>query len=153
MTEGEMLSRVDGRCSRCGSPCSVTPAMAKKSVWICRKCVNERNRAWQAAHQNYHRERCRTWRAEHREYLKEYRQRPDIAAKDRPRVRHTTPEKRRARSAVLNELRGGRISPQPCEVCGVAKTEAHHDDYSRPLDIRWLCSSHHKRHHAEHPCL
>jgi len=27
--------------------------------------------------------------------------------------------------------------------------EAHHDDYSKPLDIQWMCTSCHKRHHAK----
>lgn len=37
------------------------------------------------------------------------------------------------------------LDRKPCEVCGATKVEAHHDDYTKPLDVRWLC----KRHHAE----
>lgn len=33
--------------------------------------------------------------------------------------------------------------------CGEAKTEAHHDDYSKPLKIRWLCKKHHEKHHVK----
>jgi hypothetical protein len=33
---------------------------------------------------------------------------------------------------------------QPCEKCGsVVDVHRHHDDYSKPLDIRWLCEPHH----------
>lgn len=50
--------------------------------------------------------------------------------------------KSQARAAVSSAIRSGRLLPQPCEVCGL-KAEAHHSDYSRPLDVRWLCPSHH----------
>jgi len=38
---------------------------------------------------------------------------------------------------------------QPCEVCGATPALRHHDDYSKPLDIRWLCPLHHKAVHRE----
>lgn len=53
----------------------------------------------------------------------------------------------RAREAVQNALRYGKMARQPCEVCGAEKTHGHHDDYSKPLDVRWLC---HSCHAAEH---
>jgi len=31
------------------------------------------------------------------------------------------------------------------------KAEAHHDDYSRPLDVRWLCKRHHEEAHHSLP--
>jgi len=67
----------------------------------------------------------------------------------------------RATDAANNAIREGRLCPCPCEVCGLAPAkvngrqaiEAHHDDYSKPLDVRWLCRKHHlevhgKMHHA-----
>lgn len=48
-----------------------------------------------------------------------------------------------ARQAVRNAVRRGVLTRQPCEVCGNPKSQAHHGDYSKPLDVRWLCSKHH----------
>lgn len=57
------------------------------------------------------------------------------------------PERRKARIAVTSAIGCGRLHPGPCMVCG-EKAEAHHPDYSRPLDIVWLCKSHHVEVHA-----
>jgi hypothetical protein len=56
------------------------------------------------------------------------------------------PEKRRAQTLVGNAIRDGRLQRQACEVCG-SVAHAHHDDYAKPLDVRWLCVTHHKEHH------
>lgn len=57
------------------------------------------------------------------------------------------PEKVAAREAVAAALRNGSIERQPCEVCGERNTHGHHDDYSKPLAVRWLCRPHHQEHH------
>ncbi len=44
-----------------------------------------------------------------------------------------------ARSYAGVYKRRGKIILQACEACGSEKTEMHHDDYARPLDVRWLC--------------
>lgn len=59
-----------------------------------------------------------------------------------------SPGKAKARFAVSNALRNGRLTKLPCLVCGAEKVEGHHPDYSRPLDVVWLCQSHHKQAHA-----
>lgn len=62
--------------------------------------------------------------------------------------RRRNPRQYLAHLYVANAKRAGLLSPQPCEVCGAEKAEAHHDDYARPGDVRWLCTKHHKAHHA-----
>ena len=42
-----------------------------------------------------------------------------------------------------NAIRDGKLKKRPCEICGAIDTQAHHDDYSKPLDVRWLCRKHH----------
>jgi uncharacterized OB-fold protein len=50
---------------------------------------------------------------------------------------------RKARFAVHNATTRGKLMKKPCEVCGADKVEAHHPDYSKPLDVVWLCRKHH----------
>jgi hypothetical protein len=44
----------------------------------------------------------------------------------------------------------GKLTPEPCEVCGADNAVAHHDDYSKPTEVRWLCG---KDHAARHKLL
>lgn len=53
--------------------------------------------------------------------------------------------------AVNAALSSGKIRRQQCERCD-AVGEAHHDDYSKPLEIRWLCHKHHTEEHGRR-CL
>lgn len=55
--------------------------------------------------------------------------------------------KRVAHVAVGNAVRDGRLFKKPCEICGSKEVQAHHDDYSKLLDVRWLCVTHHAEHH------
>lgn len=64
------------------------------------------------------------------------------------KARMSHPDKDRARRMVNYHLSRGTITRQPCEVCGNQKSEAHHDDYSQPLSIRWLCHVHHRMVHG-----
>lgn len=57
------------------------------------------------------------------------------------------PDRVRASTAVNNALQSGRIQRLPCIICGSRRVEGHHPDYSRPLDVVWLCVKHHKQTH------
>lgn len=54
------------------------------------------------------------------------------------------PEKWRARQLARYAIKIGQIIKQPCEVCGEMKVQAHHEDYSKPLEINWVCIKHHR---------
>lgn len=43
----------------------------------------------------------------------------------------------------------GLLPAQPCEICGNGRAVGHHDNYMKPLVIRWLCRSHHGQWHRD----
>lgn len=55
--------------------------------------------------------------------------------------------KRVAHLAVFDAVRNGTLVRLPCEVCGENRAMGHHDDYTKPLEVRWLCARHHYEHH------
>ena len=57
----------------------------------------------------------------------------------------------KAHYAVTNAVRDGRLKREPCLFCGAEKVHAHHRDYSKPLDVLWLCPKCHHRLHANFP--
>lgn len=53
-----------------------------------------------------------------------------------------SPEQRKkanARRTATIYVERGKLKPQLCEACGSESAEKHHEDYSRPLDVHWLC--------------
>lgn len=61
----------------------------------------------------------------------------------------SNPEKRHAHNLVNAAVRDGKLLRLPCSVCNNQKSEAHHEDYSRPLDVVWLCRKHHAELHEQ----
>jgi hypothetical protein len=46
-------------------------------------------------------------------------------------------------------VRRGKLIPKPCEECGSVKAQKHHEDYTKPLQVKWLCRACHLRLHVE----
>lgn len=63
--------------------------------------------------------------------------------------RIANPEKHRAHNAVVAAIRRGDMKrPNVCSECSKKGIiHAHHEDYSKPLAVIWLCP---KCHHAKH---
>ncbi len=79
------------------------------------------------------------YRAANAERLREYDRQPwrDSRLRD-------DPVKRAARQKAADNLK-----QQPCEQCGDPKGQRHHDDYSKPLEVRWLCAPCHGIEHRK----
>lgn len=69
--------------------------------------------------------------------------------------RHGLPSDDRVHSIVSKAISSGRLIPSSCEDCGASvvcdngrsNIHAHHDDYNKPLAVRWLCGRCHREWH------
>lgn len=107
--------------------------------------------------------KTKSWRQNHPEKVLEYREKykdrqkalaktPKYRAifkKSREKYNEANPEKHQAHIILNNAMSSGKIVRKPCEICGCSKSEGHHEDYSKPLEVVWLCRKCHKNHHKE----
>lgn len=72
----------------------------------------------------------------------------DIEKVNRQAARY--PEKIKARNALKNAVAYGKIIRKTvCEKCeSKHRVQAHHPDYSKPLDVMWLCHPCHMKEHG-----
>lgn len=133
-------------CFKCGDTLPVSefykhPRMKDGHLNKCKKCARSDVSA------NYNKRR-----SHYQKYERARLQRPERKAqaqKYQIKRRELYPEKYIARNKVANALRDGRIERKACEKCGVLITQAHHDDYRKPLEVRWLCFDHHRQEHGQ----
>lgn len=134
------------RCFKCGEEKWLHafyphPMMGDGRLGKCKECakkdVRENRAAKRAQYSAY--DQARFKRPERKAALKVYER----------NSRQRDPQKWKARQAVAHALRSGALKRLPCEVCGHSKSQAHHEDYSKPLDVRWLCFRHHREAHGQ----
>jgi len=91
--------------------------------------------------------------SERQKYERARLQRPERrAAKYRYEQRHRQryPERERARRFVAKAIMTGKLKRKHCELCGAKHdVQAHHADYSKPLEVRWLCRTCHNKEHGK----
>ena len=137
-----MLSEL--KCSFCEEYKTIDDFSKVKSTtrgraYICRHCMRKTKRDYYVGNRdkmltasaNVYQKNLANIKIRHRQYEKAH------------------PEKRRAKSVVRRALKKGIITrPGECSNCAMpCKPDGHHDDYSRPLKVRWLCRSCHTIHH------
>ncbi len=57
-------------------------------------------------------------------------------------------KRRNTRPDLNHAIRDGKVKRLPCSVCGDPKSEAHHHDYNKPLDVIFFCDKHHHEHES-----
>ena len=141
-------------CKACGHSLP-SDAFYASNKTRCKECVCAAVRANREARVDQYREydRGRANRADRVAARQAY------AATDQGRARHRAasrqyyinhPGRRKANIALNNAVRDGRVIRHLCLHCGDTETEGHHPDYSRPLDVVWLCKPAHDQLHTEH---
>jgi len=123
------------KCSKCGKKFSEDKLIKKRSNikssykrYICRK--------------------CNTNIAKKYRHSKEGKLKVKIAAQ---KAYKKYPLKVKARTIVHRAINSGKIKkPKICSKCKKRKKlDAHHDDYSKPLNIKWLCRGCHADRHRK----
>ena len=105
----------------------------------CKSCIGATHRDWRKKNLDRRAQYISQWRKESGgEYIKSIRQ-----------WEKNNPAKRRAHTIVKSAKKRGLLIPKPCEKCGEHKVEAHHDDYNKPLEVRWLCKRCHWALHSK----
>ena len=123
-------------CRKCGYKRIQKYVSGKRKGWICKRCDQEYRRLPSTG------DRTRKyWRNYRLKNMEKSRQ----TVKDWQEKNHT---KTAAHSLGYRAIRDGRLVKKPCDICGDINVDAHHDDYSQPLNIRWLCKKHHGQQHA-----
>jgi hypothetical protein len=111
----------------------------KKSLEKNKEKINERRRT--PERRKVCNESVKNWRKNNPEKFAESEKARRL--KDRP--------KELARNYVYKQISKGKLErPSTCERCfKECKPEAHHDDYTKPLLIKWLCKICHRQEHGK----
>lgn len=98
---------------------------------ICRECFSAYNRKRYQENKEKIRERVKSHRDNH----------PELELDTRLKSCAKNPSKKNAYMAVDAALRSGVLEkPEKCSGCGSrGRLSAHHYDYSKPLDVIWVC--------------
>jgi len=129
-------------CFKCGEAKPLSdyyrhPQMGDGHLSKCKECAKTDS----TAHRNNNLEKIREYdrlrgNRQSLEYLKSYRAK--------------YPNKYKATRMVGSAVRDGRLFREPCEECGTEKNVVgHHDDYLKPLNVRWMCQAHHLQWHRD----
>lgn len=144
--------------------------MADGHLNKCKDCVKEANRQNREAKIEYYREydkqrandpdrvsaraeyaKTEAYRESHEKASAKYREANMETILEKQRIsRVENKEKHQAREKLLWAVKSKKvIRPDQCERCGVeCVPHGHHHDYSKPLDVNWLCPKCHGKEHS-----
>lgn len=145
-------------CRRCKNNYKPTESQLRKHNWLCSACSSIENKEYRAKckavgrplkHAKCSEAWWKIYRAKYyadpinRKRRAENMRRYQSKSNPTLRIRHE------ARWQVNRAIIAKRLHRKPCEKCGIVKVEAHHADYSKPLEVNWLCRSCHRTEHAK----
>lgn len=124
------------KCYRCGQ------AKESQSQSYCRAC----KLAYNAEHRNRDAWKKQAHDYQNNKYASDPAYREWVLA-NRKEYRRANKEKVSAQNKLNRAIANGTLVRGKCQVCGLSNADAHHYDYSKPLDVLWLCRLHHHRLH------
>lgn len=118
----------------------------------CKTCDNKRHKKWRRNNPERTREMSKEQRERNpekmRAFVREYaRKHPEVRRKAVEKWSKFNKHKISAQRKLQYAVKVGKIKRKVC-FCG-KKAQAHHEDYTKPLDVMWLCNLHHKARHME----
>lgn len=119
------------RCSRCKT--LLGDGEFYGDCYYCKPCHREYGRKYRRA---YDRRPKTIARKEAKRKIADYYHRPSVLVREQ------------AKQAVRKAVRNGTLKKRPCIVCRERKSQGHHPDYTKPLQVIWLCSKHHNEIHG-----
>jgi hypothetical protein len=135
---GKKSDTADGLSGRCKS-CKSTVDRAYRELNRVR--LLDRAKKYRESHKTEIAAGLISWRMRNKERFNAYSK----ATRDR------NPGKHKARTQVTKAVKAGRIQKDSvCGCCGIqGKLEGHHEDYTKPLEVVWLCFTCHRNIHKE----
>ena len=132
------------RCSRCKIEKELDEFNKSKSTKdglqnMCKLCQKQYQKEYQKQYYQLNREKKKQYFQRNKEKRNQYTN----------QYYHRNPEKNKARNMLNNAVKSGKVhKPVFCSSCeGDKHLEAHHTDYSKPLEVLWLCRSCHRELH------
>ena len=116
------------RCTQCRNEFTQT---VRSNNYLCKECRSKYQKKWTAKRRALGIRRIRKCPKKDGYFMKYFR---------RPENVH----KLKCKNTFQNAKNNGYIKPEPCAICFAEKTEAHHEDYTKPFHIIWLCLKCHK---------
>lgn len=137
MTQKQQIKRFEKICISCKKQ-----FMGANRSQRCNGCqdkfrLNSRSK-WNKKYNNLNLEIVRKMK---RDYQKTEKGK-EVAKKVAKKMKILYPEKFKARYSLNDAVKSGKIiKPKKCQLCDIeTKLEGHHHDYSKPLDVKWLCN-------------
>ena len=136
------------KCFRCGNILPLDhfyahPAMADGHLNKCIECTKEDVKAHRISNPSHYRD--------YEAKRNKFPSRISVISCRTKKWRDRHPERYKAQNMVNNAVRDKKLTkPSDCQICGkMCRVVAHHRDYSKPLDVLWVCQKCHRDLHHE----
>ena len=154
-----ITNRTSKKCSKCGVLKSLDEFHRQSDrtdghCAFCKACKKIEDQRYRAGHIDQIRQIKRRYQTLHPEiHVKANRKyanlHPERARRSRSVWKSNNKHKVNSNTRVKKAVASGKLTREPCMICGDPKSHGHHSDYTQPLTVTWLCAKHHKEKHRK----